>query len=190
MGNVNKLLLTIDGEPLVRRTARTLLDSGVAGVTIVTGHDATAVWSAVNDLPLQQVHNDAFQQGQMTSVRAGLLSVADVDVVLICPADMPALSPWSIGQILAASATDGARHVIVPTCGGQRGNPIVVPMGFRAQVEAGGVNFGCRNLIANHPEVVRTVALECGDILQDLDTPDAVKAWPGASSLGVAGSSV
>lgn len=182
MGGRNKLLIALDGEALVRRTARTLLASGLAGVTVVTGHQGAAVWAAMGDLPLQRVHNDAYRDGQMSSMCRGFLALdpAAADAVLVCPADMPALTVDSVARIVRASAEDGGRHVIVPFCDGCRGNPIVVPMRWRDRVEAGGVNFGCRNLIATHPEAVRTVELGRDDILQDLDTPDALAAWPGA----------
>lgn len=93
MGGPNKLLLRVGGEPLVRRTARTLLSSGLDGVTAVTGHDGEAVAAALAGLPLTIVPNPDYAAGQMTSVRAGMLALPATDAVLVCPADMPALTP-------------------------------------------------------------------------------------------------
>ena len=47
MGEANKLLLPVGGEPLVRRTARLLASIDNARVTVVLGHEADEVRAAL-----------------------------------------------------------------------------------------------------------------------------------------------
>ena len=49
---------------------------------------------------------------------------------------------------------------------------IILPASARAEVEASGVNFGCRNLIRRHPERIHTVEAMNVAVLTDVDTPE------------------
>ncbi len=50
MGDVNKLLVEIEGEPLVRRAARAMLDGGIMDLVVVTGHQHEDVVAALDGL--------------------------------------------------------------------------------------------------------------------------------------------
>jgi CTP:molybdopterin cytidylyltransferase MocA len=49
--------------------------------------------------------------------------------------------------------------------------------GQRQALLAGGVDFGCRNLIERHPEAVTAIEVRNRRYLQDIDTPAAYDAW-------------
>lgn len=51
MGAQNKLLLPIQGSPMVRHMAELYLRATSGPVTVVTGHDAPAILDALGDLP-------------------------------------------------------------------------------------------------------------------------------------------
>ena len=72
--------------------------------------------------------------------------------------------------------------ILVPTYGGQRGNPIVLPGTLCQALAAGGVNFGCRNLIERHPAAVVRIDAPDPHYVQDIDTPAAYDAWVEAHS--------
>ena len=61
MGAVNKLVLPIDGESLIRRTAKTLLDFSDVKPVVVVGHEADNIMSVLNDLPLIIVKNEHYK---------------------------------------------------------------------------------------------------------------------------------
>jgi molybdenum cofactor cytidylyltransferase len=58
MGKRNKLLLPVGGEPLLRRSARILLDSPVRQVVVVLGYQAERVRPALDGLALTVVENE------------------------------------------------------------------------------------------------------------------------------------
>jgi molybdenum cofactor cytidylyltransferase len=60
MGGRNKLLMDVDGQPMVRRVAATLLNSRVREVIAVLGHDRTRVAAALAGLPVCIVVNDEY----------------------------------------------------------------------------------------------------------------------------------
>ena len=67
-----KQLLDWKGKPFVRQVAETALQAGLGPVVVVTGFHAADVESALNGLPVEIIHNAEYQQGQSTSIRAGI----------------------------------------------------------------------------------------------------------------------
>jgi molybdenum cofactor cytidylyltransferase len=178
MGGRNKLLLEVDGRPMVRRAAETLLASRVARVIAVLGHESPLVGAALAGLPLRTVVNDEHASGQMTSVRVGIEAIGDDPAaIVVALADQPALEPADIDSLIDAFFELPAPRIVVPVHGGQRGNPIVLPGADRRTLLGGGINFGCRDLIERYPEAVARIEAANPHYVQDVDTPEAYAAW-------------
>jgi molybdenum cofactor cytidylyltransferase len=172
MGATNKLALAVDGEPLLRRTVKTLLASQLAELVVVLGHQAEQARALLWGLTVPTVVNDAYREGQMSSVHCGLAALTrPCDGVMICLADQPLLTSRDIDGLSAAFAQRGGA-IIVPTYEGRRGNPIVLAHAHRAQILSGGRNLGCKRLIERNPELVTTVEMGNDHTVFDLDTPD------------------
>jgi molybdenum cofactor cytidylyltransferase len=71
-----KQLLDWRGEPFVRVAARTALSAGLDPVLVITGARAVEVEAALHDLPVVIVRNEAWQEGQASSIRAGVNALA------------------------------------------------------------------------------------------------------------------
>ena len=67
-----KQLLDWKGKPFVRQVAETALQAGLWPVVVVTGSHAPEIESALSELPVNIIHNQDYQQGQSTSIRAGI----------------------------------------------------------------------------------------------------------------------
>jgi molybdenum cofactor cytidylyltransferase len=144
----------------------------------VLGHESTLVAAALAGLPLRIVVNDEYASGQMSSVRAGIATIAnDPAAIVVALADQPALKPKDVDFLVDAFLALPELKILVPTYGGQRGNPIVVPGTQRQALKAGGVNFGCRSLIERHPEAVARIEAPNPHYVQDVDTPAAYETW-------------
>ena len=124
MGERNKLLIEIGGEPLVRRTAKVYLAAGV-DVHAVLGFEAGQVRAVLEDLPITFVTNPHYEEGQQSSVPALALKASPpgYDVLLVALADQAALTPADIASLLDAFAACGGDRIIVPFFQGLRGNP-------------------------------------------------------------------
>lgn len=86
----NKLLLPLDGEPLVRRPVRRCLAADFDRVVVVLGHESDRVRAALEGVACEIVENPDHARGVGTSIRAGLARVAEaVDAVTVVLADMP-----------------------------------------------------------------------------------------------------
>jgi len=173
MGAINKLTLPVAGQPLLRRTARTLLRAGLEEIVVVLGHQRHLLEPLLRDLPLNIVCNDDYREGQMTSVHRGLAAMRQAcDAVLVCLADLPLLEVADLRR-LANAFVDCPTSVLVPTYQGARGNPIVLACAHREQILAGERNLGCRRLVEKHPELVTALAMDTDHVVFDLDTPQA-----------------
>lgn len=176
MGEANKLLLPVDGRPLVRLCAQTLLEAGLARVVVVLGEQAGRVRRALEDLPLQFVENQRFQEGMGTSLATGIRALSDsFDHAVIALGDMPAIAPDTIRALLRAG---GGRGIRVPEHLGRRGHPVVFDLTrYRGELMALEGARGARDILRAHPEEVTRVPVADPGVVLDLDTKEEYEVW-------------
>ncbi|WP_132058825.1 nucleotidyltransferase family protein [Halorussus amylolyticus] len=166
----NKLLATIDGDPVVARAARTLTEANLDSVVAVTGRDRDRVSDA---LPkgVEILHNPDYERGQSASVRRVVAHARETgaDAVVFALGDMPRVRVETVEKLVAAFR-DGANEseIVAPRHDGRRGNPVV--FGARhfdalARVEG---DTGGRALLES--EAVEWVDVDDPGIHRDVDT--------------------
>jgi molybdenum cofactor cytidylyltransferase len=121
-----KQLVELEGEPLLRRAARTALETGER-VLVVLGARAQEVVRALEGLPVQVVVHGGWEAGLASSIRAGLQALppgAEGALLLLC--DQPGVDAPLLDRILEAHR--GAPQVPV-ACeyGGKAGVPALFP---------------------------------------------------------------
>src|SRR5262249_20768982 len=72
MGTLNKLLISVDGRPMVRHAVDQALAADLAPVIVVTGHQHERVEAALAGLYVTVVNNPDYAEGLSTSLKAGL----------------------------------------------------------------------------------------------------------------------
>ncbi len=177
MGKANKMLVEIDGSPMVVHAARALLASGATPVIVVLGHEPAAVESALDGLPLTFVRNPDYADGLSTSLKTGLAALPDQCTgAVVALGDMPGVTAQDIDSLIAAFDPGAGHTICVPTYHQKRGNPVL--WGRRYFPEMSGVSgdVGARHLIGENADQVVEVPRDNPGILIDLDTPEAVAA--------------
>ena len=178
MGGPNKLLIPIDGVPMVARVATRLLASRARPVVAVIGKDAEAVEAALGKLPVEQVRNPDFAQGLSSSLKRGIAALPeDVEGVVVCLGDMPLVTGRHIERLIAAFNPLEGRAIVVPTRRGKRGNPVLWARRFFPEIGALAGDVGARHLIGEYAELVAEVEMDDDAVLVDIDTPDALAAF-------------
>ena len=171
-GRMNKLLAPVDGVPMVAQVVHMALASRAARVVVVTGHESERVAAALDELPVQVVHNDEYESGLASSLRAGIDALEPgVDGALICLADMPSVDRRVMDALVEAFDPPG-RSICVPTCDGERGNPVLWGSGFFKRIRTLSGDEGARQLLSEFADQVVEVPLDDQGILQDFDTPE------------------
>jgi molybdenum cofactor cytidylyltransferase len=105
----NKLLIEIEGEPLVRRTVGRALNAGLAPVIVVLGHEAALVIAALAGLPCTVVINDEYARGINVSLQTGIRAVPDGSAAaIVMLADMPFVTSSMLATLVARYRESGA----------------------------------------------------------------------------------
>ncbi len=171
MGKRNKLLMDIDGRPMVEHVVAALRAAGVEDVVVVTGHQRERIESVLKGLAVRFVHNAHHAQGLSTSLVTGLQAVdRDADAVLVCLGDMPRVSAEHVARLIAAFDPGEGREICVPTYRGKRGNPILWPRRtFSEMLQIRG-DVGAKHLLVDYRDVVCEVPMPDSGVLIDFDT--------------------
>lgn len=175
-GDANKLLATVEGEPIVRHAADAFIRSILDGTTVVVGHEADRIRDALDGLDVNFEVNESYRRGQSTSVRAGVLEAIDrnADAVVIGLGDMPDVSIESVNRLVEAYERD-AGDALAAAYEGERGNPVLFDADhFDALANVSG-DVGGRKILFSSPDAA---LIETGDpgVLRDVDLQSDLRA--------------
>jgi len=170
-GRENKLLDALDGTPLVAHAVETAVGSAVDGVTVVVGHEADAVRTALGEFDVAVRTNEAYAAGQSTSLACGVDAARERDAggVVVLLGDMPHVSVGTV-DLLCAAYAGSAYDALAAAFEGKRGNPVLFDGAyFDALADVEG-DVGGREILLERADAV---AVETGDpgVLQDIDRP-------------------
>ena len=101
MRGPNKLLADIDGVPMIRRVVQTAMNSKVHEVIVVLGWEEEKIRSTLTGLQCKITVNTNFEQGQSSSVRAGVSEINPAsEAVLVLPGDVAKIDVRSINMVV------------------------------------------------------------------------------------------
>lgn len=176
MGAQNKLLLSINGIPMIRHMVLRYSVATGGAVLVVTGHEACAVKEALAGTLAQIVFNPDHLSGQQSSVICGLQAAEEADLLLIGLGDQPLLGVSDLLELLSAHHQSDQNKISVPVRGTERGNPIVVPASLRANLLGDPKGPGCRKFTRTHLDRVQLLQMSSDGFFTDVDTPEAYAA--------------
>jgi molybdenum cofactor cytidylyltransferase len=185
MGTLNKLLIGIDGKPMVRHVAEAVQASQARPIIVVTGHQRDKVEAALSGLGIARfVFNPDYAKGLSTSLKQGIAALPKgTEAAVVCLGDMPKVAAGEIDRLIAAFNPVEGRAICVPTRRGKRGNPVLLASRLFQELANVSGDIGARDLIAAHPELVAEVEMEGDGILLDIDTPQALARLAGTAKI-------
>ena len=167
-----KLLAPYRGRPLIEAALANLVEAPVDEAVVVVGNDAEKLRAVCEPYGVRVVENPDWEEGQSTSVRAGLLALGpEVRAAVVLLADQPLVGPGAVWRLVAAF--ERGAEVAVATYGGERRNPVlfsreVWPLLLRELVG----DEGARNVWRRHPDLVREVPCDGVGDPADVDTAE------------------
>lgn len=184
-GPANKLLLPLDGRPLVWWAVQAAVQAGLDPVVLVTAPGDDEVLAATADFDVVRIENDAPGRGLASSLVLGVGAVAgsgpgwvagSVDAAAILLGDMPWVRSAHVERLIEAFDPGAGHAICIPTYEGRRGNPVV--WGARFFDEIGGLqgDRGARVLLERHGAWVKEVPMDDAAVLRDIDTLDEWRA--------------
>ncbi|MBK1668098.1 hypothetical protein CKO28_08615 [Rhodovibrio sodomensis] len=176
MGGRNKLLETVDGQPLLLHAVDAAEGSRADPVVVVTGHAQTAVADLLQDRAVAPVHNPAFASGMASSLRAGLSALpGEIDGVVVLLGDMPRVDAATVDRLIDAFDPDNGAAIVAASAQERRGNPVLLGRRFFPEIREIEGDQGAKPILQAYPDQVRLV--ETGDAFTDLDTPEALDGY-------------
>ncbi len=174
MGHKPKSLLELNGEPLIRRSARQLLDAGVTQLVVVLGHYAADIEAPLDGLPVHKVYNPDPDLGLVSSQRLGLQAIeANTEAVVMSLADQPLVTTQDI-QTLLLSFASSTKDMLFPFVNGQPGNPVLLSARARADILAGESDYGCKEWRQSHSTQTHKFSSDNPHFVTDLDRPEDI----------------
>jgi molybdenum cofactor cytidylyltransferase len=174
----NKLLVKVEGAPMVARAVDAARASRASRVVVVTGHQADAVRAVLAGRAVEIVHNPQHAEGMASSLRAGLAAVGAVDGIVVCLGDMPWVSSAVIDQLIAAFDPQAGRDIIVPHHHGKRGNPVLWGKRHFPSISRLSGDSGARSLLEANADSAVSVDIDDAGVLLDVDTREALVREP------------
>ncbi len=174
----NKLVLEIDGKPMLRHVADAAVGSLARPVVAVLGGGSAGAFPALEGLDVVVVRNMDFCSGMSSSIRAGIAALPETsDAALILLGDMPAISSFLIDRMTTAFDPAKGRDICVATHKGQHGHPVLFARHYFPELLTLEGDVGARRIVEKHAAFV--CAVEAGDDgpLVDIDTPAALAAF-------------
>ncbi|MFB9823758.1 nucleotidyltransferase family protein [Halobaculum roseum] len=169
----NKLLWHLHEEPIVAHATRTLVNSDIDTIVVVTGHDAARVTTAVCDLPVSVAYNREHDAGQSTSVAAGIDAIPeDIDAVVFVLADMPFIDTETVDTLVQFYRTKDVTAVAAGY-GGQRGHPVLFDVNHFRRLASVEGDIGGRQVFE---EAAHSIIVDVDDpgVIRDIDEMDDI----------------
>ncbi len=168
-----KLIVPIDGETVVHRSVRTVLEAGVDDVVVVTGHDGDAVRLALADLPMRSVPNARWGEGVSTSIATGVRALADgTEGALIVLGDQPTVPRTVIASLIHQFRASGAM-IVAPIYRGVQGPPVLFATPVLPELLTLRGDNGARAVVERDPARVERVEFDHA-VPPDIDIPGSL----------------
>jgi molybdenum cofactor cytidylyltransferase len=165
---IQKLLLPLGGEPLVRRTVRAVCDAGFDEVLVVLGFEDEKVRQALDGLAVRVATNPQYATGMGSSFRTAVEHLPDADAAMFALADQPFVTSAEYRAVLGAWRQHASPIVSV------RFGDVTAPPHLLARAlfpELAELVHGARSVLERHRDVTHVLTFPA-DLLQDLDTPE------------------
>ena len=177
----NKMLLELEGEPLVRRAVRRALTAGLSPVVVVLGHEADRARAVLADLPVEIALNPNFTGPTSTSLHAGLDRLGrDVDAAVVLLGDMVHVSEAALAELVSRARTSDAPLVV-----SRYGDVTAPPLLFRrllfGELQAW-TGEGCGKAVVQAHQHEALYVDRGPEMLEDVDTPEDFQKAQNSSS--------
>jgi molybdenum cofactor cytidylyltransferase len=170
----NKLLLDLEGKPILCHAVDQALAAGLSEIVVVSGHQAAKVREALGDRAVKVVEAREHKLGMSASLKAGIRALGPkTEAALVMLGDMPQVSAPLLRRLMAAYNPLEGRSIVVPTVDGKRGNPVLFDRRYFAEMLALEGDVGARHLIGAHDDQVAELSVEDAAVFTDVDTPEA-----------------
>ncbi len=168
----NKLLMSLEGETVVRRAVRAAVAAALDPIIVVLGHEPETVRAALEGLPCRTVVNPDHARGQGTSLQFGIAEVAsatDAGAAVVMLADMPFVTAAMLARVAAREGSPAP--MVVSRYGEINAPPILYDRSLFAELLALTGQACGKEMVRRHREHALTLSWPEA-ALADIDRPE------------------
>jgi molybdenum cofactor cytidylyltransferase len=173
-----KLLLPFRGTSLVGAVVAALRQAGADPIVLVASAERKDLLDWARENGLTTVVNPEPERGMLSSIQEGIAALGGAaalaqagEVLLVCPADLPALRASTVGELLRRQA-EAEAPLAVPVVRGKRGHPLAIAPALIPEIETLDLDIGLRQLLDRHAAEVLEVEVGDEGAVEDVDTPE------------------
>jgi len=166
-----KALMKLNGKTFLQQIIDVLSATSISNITVVLGSSAQQICASLSDFCGKIIINEHWQQGQLSSVIAGIDSLGEnfVDAIMLCPVDHPLISENVIQELLCAFETT-KKKIILPKYCGRRGHPIIFSRDIFSEIRNAPTEIGARSVLHKFPNEICEVQTNEECVLANIDT--------------------
>lgn len=173
-----KLLLPFGTGTIMGSLVAALRAGGASPVLLVTAPGDEELRARALEAGCRVAVNPDPERGMLSSIREGIAALGGAhalaqggEVLLVAPADLPALRPATVAELLWRRAAAEA-PLAVPTYQGKRGHPLAIASALLPEIETLDLGVGLKELLERHAAAVLEVPVEDPGAVRDVDTPE------------------
>ncbi|MCK8817586.1 nucleotidyltransferase family protein [Natroniella sulfidigena] len=169
-GDEIKQLVYVGKKRMIEQVITTLVESDVDEIIVVLGYQAEKIKEVLIDYDVRFCYNPDYQQGQSTSLVAGLEEVDDETTGILCMlGDLPLVKKETINQLISEFKS-GEELIVVPEYKEQRGNPVIFARKLKKEMLEVRGDKGARDLLVKYQTKVNEVLVDDSGVSFDIDT--------------------
>ncbi|MDV3308133.1 MAG: nucleotidyltransferase family protein [Cyclobacteriaceae bacterium] len=169
----SKQLLLVEGEPLLRRIARTSCESNADRTLVVLGDNEREHGRVIRDLPLYICIHSGWEKGMGSSLKAGMDFIqhflADTTAILVLVCDQPLLTADHLNELIDKYRSTQAA-IVASAYSGILGVPAIFGASLFDEIRGIGDQQGARQIIDKNKARAQQVEFPGGEL--DIDTPE------------------
>jgi len=187
IGHRPKCLLELNGEPLIERSVRAVMNTGIENMVVVLGHYTVHIEPIVTRFPVTLVHNPTPDDGQNASLHCGLRGLSrSADTIMVMLADQPLIETRDIDDLLQAYRQRPKQtDVLVPTVNDLPGNPVLFSDTVRKIILQRDNTYGCKQWQLENSQRVYRWKTTNEHYRIDIDTLDDIDAFNAHTGLSL-----
>jgi len=169
MEGLIKPLLKFKGKTFIETIIESMEKAGLDEIIVVLGANKERILSEV-DIKDKVVFNENWQEGQISSLREGILNVKDrSEGIIFTPVDHPVVKENTYKKLIEIWNKEKDK-IVIPLYNGRKGHPTIFPRRFFNKILNGNLENGARDIIRNNINSVKYVPVDDEGVIIDIDT--------------------
>lgn len=166
--NREKLLLEVDGIPIVERVVGAAVNSELGEVILVYQNEK--IGKIAYKYNLKAVYNNRAAEGQSSALKLGITNASELtDGYLLLVGDQPFLTSNTINILLSKFKKMNTK-ILCPLYNGHKGTPNLISSCYKNEIFGITGDVGARNVIKHHSDEVKFIDIENEIEGMDIDT--------------------